>query len=151
MTYVPKPYGELINIGESSVIFYPYLRGEVGSDVLKLIAGFNRSEWVFTKNIKCNADGEIFDLKFDYFERKSNVGFGTGIYEWIEIPVLEDTVFSDCNTNLNMITNLKKLGKAKKALIKFEGDTQSLDYELTSNQKNTLLEVIELHEICKGQ
>ncbi|WP_242849871.1 hypothetical protein [Clostridium botulinum] len=50
-----------------------------------------------------------------------------------------------------MITNLKKLGKAKKALIKFEGDTQSLDYELTSNQKNTLLEVIELHEICKGQ
>ncbi|ABK62125.1 zinc ribbon domain-containing protein [Clostridium novyi] len=150
VTYMPKPYGELIDIGEGSVIFYPYLRGEVGIDVLKLIAGFNRSEWVFTKNIKCNADGEIFDLKFDYFDRKSNVGFGTGIYEWIEIPVLEDTILSDYNTNLNMIDNLKKLGKAKKALIRFEGDTQFLDYELTSNQKNTLLEVIELHEICKG-
>lgn len=150
ITYMPKPYGELIDIGEGSVIFYPYLRGEVGSDVLKLIAGFNRSEWVFMKNIKCNADGEIFDLKFDYFERKSNVGFGTGIYEWIEIPVLEDTILSDYNTNLNMINNLKKLGKAKRALIKFEGDTQSLDYELTSNQKNIILEVIELHEICKG-
>lgn len=149
VTYMPKPYGESIDIGEGSVIFYPYLRGEVGNDVLKLIAGFNRSQWVFTKNIKCNADGEIFDLTFDYFDRKSDVGFGTGIYEWIEIPVLEDTILSDYNTNLNMIDNLKKLGKAKKALIRFQGDTHSLDYELTSNQKNTLLEVIELHEICK--
>lgn len=148
--YVPKPYKNLIDIGNGQVIFYPYLRGELGNDMLKLIVGFNQEDWIFMDKITCNADGDIFELDFDPFDRKSDVGWGTGIHEWVEIPVLEDSALKDYNTNPNMINNLKKLGNAKKALIKFRGDTRSRDYELTNNEKKTILNIIELHEISRG-
>lgn len=149
--YVPKPYGEKLDISRNGVIFYPYLRGEVGSDVLKLIVGFNKEDWVFMNKIICNADGEVFDINFEYFDRKTEVGFGSGVYEWVEIPSFDtfDMDTSSMDKNPNLINNLKKLSKAKVALVKFQGDTKAFDYTLTSSQKSTLLNVAELHEMCK--
>jgi len=146
--YSPKPYGDKLNIPLNGVIFYPYLRGEIGSDVFKLIAGFNREEWVFIKKIVCNADGIIFEINFSYFDRESDVGIGTGIDEWVEIPSF-DTISTTSDQNPKLLENLNKLGKASNALIKFQGDTKSFDYTLTQEQKNTLLNMIELHNVSK--
>lgn len=148
IVYMPKPYGDNLNIPVNGVIFYPYLRGEIGSDVFKLLAGFNREDWVFMDKIICNADDTIFEINFGKFDRKSEVGFGSGVYEWVEIPSF-DTISVTSDQNPNLLDNLNKLGKASNALIKFQGDTKSFDYTLTQQQKNTLLNIIELHNISR--
>lgn len=153
VTYTPKPYGSLINIPRGGVIFYPYLRGELGSDVLKLIAGFNRQDWIFMESIICNADGYVFTINFDYFDRKSEVGFGSGVYEWIEIASF-DTIDNAQQYGLNdnnprLLENLKKLANSNSALVKFKGDTYAFDYALTSTQKESIRNIIDLHSFRK--
>lgn len=148
--YVHKPYGEALEIHANEVIFQPYLRGELGSTVFKLIAGFNRSNWLFMRKIICNADGYIFELNFDYFNRNTEIVVGGGVDEWVEIPCFDrKDIDIGINKNPKMLEDLIKLGKSRNALIKFEGDTQAMDYTLTEEQKNILLNVIELHNISK--
>lgn len=145
---VPKGYGQLLDIPQNGVLFYPYLRGEIGNDVFKLIAGFNRSDWVFMKTINANADGTMFSINFSYFDRKSDVGFGSGVYEWVEIPVIEISAIKDSNPNL--LENLWKLAHAQNPIIQFKGDTKSFDYHLTDKQKQDLSNFIELHSYKDG-
>jgi len=148
ITYMPKPYGNLIDIPRNGVIFYPYLRGELGADVLKLIAGFNRGDWVFMDEIIANADGYIFKINFDYFDRNTDVGFGSGVYEWVEIPSFDTmggSPFVDKNPNL--INGLDKLAKSKSTIIRFQGDNYYFDYTLGQSEKNRISNVIELHNL----
>ncbi|WP_291566407.1 hypothetical protein [Clostridium sp. UBA2485] len=102
------------------------------------------------RKIICNADGYIFELNFDYFSRKTEVVVGGGVDEWVEIPCFDrKDIDIGIDKNPKMLEDLIKLGKSRNALIKFEGDTQAMDYTLTEEQKNILLNVIELHNISK--
>lgn len=148
--YVHKPYGDVLEIPTDGIIFQGYLRGEIGSTTFKLIAGFNRSDWLFMEKIICNADGSVFELNFGPFDKKSKVIIGGGIYEWAEIACFdEEYTHIEIDKNPKMLEDLTKLAKSKNALIKFEGNIQSMDYTLTEEQKNMLLNVIELHNISK--
>lgn len=149
VTYVPKPYGDLIKFPSGGVIFYPYLRGEIDNNVFKLIAGVNQDNWIFMKEIDCNADGYMFKIEFDdLLDRQSEVGYGTGIYEWVEVVAFESPLLKDM-PNPNLISDLGKLANAESALIKFQGDIYSRTYELTEKQKADLKNIIELHSYSK--
>jgi len=151
ITYFPKPYGDKITFTLGGVIFYPYLRGELGDDSFKLIAGFNRDDWVFMDRIVCNADGYVFELNFNSFDRNTEVEYGAGVDEWVEILAFDRfPSFKSKDLNPNILDDLKKLANANLALIKFEGDTKSFDYVLAPYQKNTINNILELHNMNNG-
>lgn len=104
--------------------------------ILRFVIGFNRTDWIFTENIKFKSGEKIFDIKVGLGERNEDVGFGTGIYEWIDIL-----------GNKELIKNFRSVIGGEETKIRFSGKTYSQDYIMSEVQKERLKTILDYYDI----
>ncbi|MFW6016035.1 MAG: hypothetical protein ACOCRK_06320 [bacterium] len=113
-TIVPKGQStRYINIDWNRNIDIRITRGD--SDLvmnMTVVFGFRRGDWIFMDNIKFNVDGDRYNWKIDYFERKTDIS-GGNIAEWYGRNSLSYP---------NIINELEKIATSEKTKIRFSGD-----------------------------
>lgn len=153
--YKPKGYGKKTHtISLNRAFIYPYLAGDPKSEVpfFKISVGYNRSDWLFMNNLKFKAGSHRFDIAFNTSDVWSDVGFGTGVFEAIDIlytadnPLLSDSL--EFSSNDTMLDDLRILANSKHATMRIEGSQANKDVTLTSKQLRDLRNFIKLYDTC---
>lgn len=106
---------------------YTYL-GDVNGKVWpRVVIGFQKTDWIFMKQIIINVDGATYNIDVNSLERKTDiVGDGT-IIEYVDLratPELEKIMWAAAH--------------GKKSVVRFQGEQYHYDFEVNSQQKQAL-------------
>lgn len=116
--------------------FYAYLVAHDNDVVLRLVMGFQRSDWVFVERIQIRIDNnEYFDVRVPY-DVKSEIIVG-GIREWVDLKAKKHEKM------------IKAISNGKKVLVRYKGDTYQYDVMLGEQQKAALKRMCRLYEVLK--
>ncbi len=107
--------------------FYGYIGEKGDTNTLRLVTGFHRDDWIFTKEIKILADGEVYEIPFYNLDTKVE----RGIYEWIDISIDNE-----------MLMSIESIIVAENAKIRFSGKNEHKEYVIDVIQKNQLIDIV---------
>jgi len=115
--------------------FEPYIthfRGS-GNVFIRLLIGFNQSDWVFTKKIIFNCDGKNFTFTAPEASQR-DVIWGNGIYERYDLPITDEISF------------IKNAISSKKVRVRFDGDNKVADRTLSKQDIQNLRKCYECYK-----
>lgn len=94
-------------------------------------------EWIFFDEVIINVDGENYTKTFEYFdvEHDNNI---SGVWEYVDIPLEDED-----------IPLLKAIANSQKTLIRFQGDQNRYDREITQNEKYGIMDVLNAYELSQ--
>ncbi len=105
---------------------------------LRFLIGFNEDNWLFMESIKFKNGDNEFSLSVSFNDRKTEVGFGTGVFEWIDIKADEA-----------LVTNFQSILGEGETKVRISGDQYHKDYTLSESQKERLRVMIDYYEIAR--
>jgi hypothetical protein len=118
---------------EGSFLSLKLVIGDNGQYIPYSVVHYKSDDWLFVKSYSISADGYRWDSPVTSFQRDHSDG---KIWEW-DTAVLTQPV-------LNM---LEKMGKAKSAKIRYQGNQYYADYELTPAQKKELTALVDVAKL----
>lgn len=124
-------YGSVQEIS-SSVNFVPYLDDSIANSKIRVIAGFEKNDWLFmeTVKIKVGEDDYIKDY-FDYFDVTRETLGGSTILEEVEYSLSYEEV--------------EQLLAATDPVIRFEGENDATyDHQMTTEELTSLQTMYDL-------
>lgn len=124
-------YGSVQEIS-SSVNFVPYLDDSIANSKIRVIAGFEKNDWLFmeTVKIKVGEDDYIKDY-FDYFDVTRETLGGSTILEEVEYSLSYEEV--------------EQLLAAADPVIRFEGENDATyDHQMTTEEITSLQTMYDL-------
>lgn len=99
---------------------------------------YGGKDWVMFDEIIINADGSILTtIEVPFFDKKTEVISG-GVYEVYNTSD-EATIF-----------NLIDVAKSAKATIRYKGETDMYDYEVSDNDRKSIKEIIDFYQLKTG-
>lgn len=111
---------------------YAYIgKRSFGGPFLRMVTNYTADDWLFVKKVQVNVDGEILNLTVADRYRFEGDNSSGDIWEW------KDEAPS--KTQLNI---LKKIGEAKKVVIRFTGSQYYDDKNMSSKDITAIKEVL---------
>lgn len=101
---------------------------------MRFVISYAGDDWVFFDKIIFNIDGNIIEKSYSMFEKKTDVVFGAGVYESVDLPYEGYEHLID------------KIIASKNTTIKFRGKYSSI-MKISENQKQAMKRVLELYKL----
>ncbi|RXZ80331.1 hypothetical protein EBB07_19430 [Paenibacillaceae bacterium] len=132
----PKGYlPGYINIGETVNLEPGIILSEDETAHFRVIVGFEQEDWIFFDRVIFNVDGERFEWSIDYFDRKSDVLWGS-IAEWtVRVSIMHESLMEE----------MEKVAAGSVVKMRFSGSDGFRDHTLTVDEKGNLKAMLELY------
>lgn len=114
----------------------PYIGQDSSKVWLRLKYNYTGQNWIFFDSIIINIDGDKYEKSFNYFDIDRD-----NMYN-----VWETADVSPTNEDIEM---LKKISSSTKTIVRFQGDNNHYDFIISSDDKNSIKEVLTAYETLK--
>lgn len=118
---------------------YPYVSSNDGKLWLRFVAIMVTDDLMFSKGCTILADGEKFTLKFSPLESYREAGIGY-YFEAVDIEI----------AGTKDVGMLQAIADAEDVQVRFYGQKNNHDHELTAKEKQTFVEALAVFELLGG-